>query len=80
MFARHRNTLFMFDFRKKNKFDFGFVSPGDDSDIEISRVGRESRNGLFTESLRLFRDIFLILVVFVLFGVFVVQPVVVEGT
>ena len=80
MFARHRNTLYMFDFRKKNKFDFGFVSPGDDSDIEISRVGRESRNGLFSESLRLFRDIFLILVVFVLFGVFVVQPVVVEGT
>src|SRR6185369_12436851 len=80
MFARHRNTLFMFDFRKKNKFDFGFVSPGDDSDIEISRVGRESRNGLFTESLRLVRDIFLIIVVFVLFGVFVVQPVVVEGT
>ncbi|MEP7076786.1 MAG: signal peptidase I [Acidobacteriota bacterium] len=70
----------MFDFRKKYQFEFGLVSPGDDADIEVSRVARESRNGLFTESLRLFRDIFLILVVFVLFGVFVVQPVVVEGT
>jgi signal peptidase I len=55
-------------------------SPADDVDIEVTRVGRESRQGLWTESLRLFRDIFLILVVFVLFGVFVVQPVVVEGT
>lgn len=70
----------MFDFRKKNQFDFGFVSAFDDRDIEVVRLKRESRQGLWTESLRLFRDIFLIIVVFVLFGVFVVQPVVVEGT
>jgi len=56
------------------------VSPDDDADIEINHVRKQSRNGLWGESLRLFRDIFLILVVFVLFGVFVVQPVVVEGT
>jgi len=70
----------MLGFGKKNQFDFGFVSPDDDADIEINHVRRQSRNGLWGESLRLFRDIFLILVVFVLFGVFVVQPVVVEGT
>jgi signal peptidase I len=70
----------MFDFRKKDQFEFGFVSPGDDRDIEVVRLKRESRQGLWSEGLRLFRDIFLIIVVFILFGVFFVQPVVVEGT
>ena len=70
----------MFDFRKKNQSEFGFVSASDDIDIEVVRVRRESRHGLWTEGLKLFRDIFLIVVVFILFGVFFVQPVVVEGT
>ena len=70
----------MFDFRKKNQFDFGAVSPHDDRDIDVLRFREESRQGLWTESLRLIRDIFLIIVVFILFGVFAVQPVVVEGT
>ena len=56
------------------------MSPGDDPDIEVVRVRRETRRGIFTESFKLARDIFLIIVVFVLFGVFAVQPVVVEGT
>ena len=70
----------MFDFRRKNQYDFGFVSPDDDRDIEVIQLRRESRQGIWTESLRLVRDIFLIVVVFILFGVFAVQPVVVEGT
>src|SRR5688500_6304467 len=70
----------MFDFRRKNQFEFGPVSPEDDSDIEVVQLRRESRQGIWTESLRLIRDIFLIVVVFILFGVFAVQPVVVEGT
>ncbi len=70
----------MFEFRKKNQSDFGLVSVGDDRDIEVTRVGRESRKGLLSEAFKLFRDIFLIIVVFILFGVFFVQPVVVEGT
>src|SRR5436190_18759337 len=70
----------MFDFRRKNQFDFGFVSAEDDPDIEVVHLSRESRQGLFGESIRLIRDIFLIIVVFILFGVFFVQPVVVEGT
>lgn len=70
----------MFDFRRKNQFDFGFVSPSDDRDIEVVRLRRESRQGLWTEGLRLFRDVFLIVMVFILVGVFFVQPVVVEGT
>ena len=70
----------MFDFRRKNQFEFGAVSPGDDRDIDVVQLRRESRQGIWTESLRLVRDIFLIIVVFILFGVFAVQPVVVEGT
>jgi signal peptidase I len=70
----------MFDFRRKNQFDFGSVSPHDDRDIDVVHLRRESRQGIWTESLRLVRDIFLIIVVFILFGVFAVQPVVVEGT
>ncbi len=70
----------MLDLHKKNQFGFGPVSEMDDTDIEVTRLRRDSRNGIWTESLRLARDIFLIIVVFVLFGVFVVQPVVVEGT
>jgi signal peptidase I len=70
----------MFDFRRKNQFEFGSVMPDDDRDIEVVQLRRESRQGIWTESLRLIRDIFLIIVVFILFGVFAVQPVVVEGT
>ncbi|MEO8647860.1 MAG: signal peptidase I [Acidobacteriota bacterium] len=70
----------MFDFQKKNQFEFGQVSPTDDRDIEVVQLRRESRQGLWTESLGLIRDIFLIIVVFILIGVFAVQPVIVEGT
>jgi signal peptidase I len=70
----------MFERKKKGESEIGFVSVNDDRDIEVTRLRRESRNGLFSEGLKLFRDIFLIIVVFVLFGVFFVQPVVVEGT
>ena len=70
----------MFDFQRKNQFDFGVVSAADDRDIEVVRLKSESRQGFWTESLKLFRDIILIIAVFVLLGVFVAQPVVVEGT
>ncbi len=55
----------MLNFRKKNQSDFGFVSVLDDRDIEVTRVARESRQGLWSEGLKLFRDIFLIIVVFI---------------
>ena len=70
----------MFDRKKKGEPEIGSVSVSDDRDIEVTRLRRDSRNGLFSEGLKLFRDIFLIIVVFILFGVFFVQPVVVEGT
>ncbi len=70
----------MFALRRKATHEFGPVSVADDRDIDIARLRHESRQGLWTEGLRLLRDIFLIVVVFILFGVFFVQPVVVEGT
>lgn len=70
----------MFDLQRKNQYEFGFISADDDRDIEVVRLKAESRQGLWTESLKLLRDIVLIIAVFVLLGVFVAQPVVVEGT
>lgn len=70
----------MFDFRNKNQSEFGFVSILDDRNIEVTHLAKESRQGLWSEGFKLVRDIFLIIIVFILFGVFFVQPVVVEGT
>ncbi|CAN5345810.1 signal peptidase I [soil metagenome] len=70
----------MFDFQRKNQFNYGFISADDDRDIEVVRLRSESRQGLWSESLKLFRDIILIIAVFLLLGVFIAQPVVVEGT
>ena len=70
----------MFERKKKGESEIGFVAVTDDRDIEVTHLRRESRNGLLSEGVKLFRDIFLIIVVFILFGVFFVQPVVVEGT
>ncbi len=69
----------MFGDRNSKKIGFGMVLPEDDPDIDVVELRRESRQGLWFESLRLLRDVFLIIVVFVLLGVFAVQPVVVEG-
>lgn len=70
----------MLIFRRKKQIEFGMVSPGDDPDISVVHLRREARKGLWAESLRMLRDVFLIVVVFILIGVFAVQPVVVEGT
>ena len=70
----------MFDLQRKNQFDYGLVAAADDRDIEVVRLKAESRHGLWSESLKLLRDIILIVAVFILFGVFIAQPVVVEGT
>lgn len=70
----------MFDFKRKNQYEFGGISASDDRDIEVQKLRSDARRGLWSESLKLLRDVFLIVVVFILFGVFIAQPVVVEGT
>lgn len=70
----------MFDLKKKNPIGFGPIAADDDANIDVVHLRRESRQGIWSESLSLIRDVFLIIVVFILFGVFAIQPVVVEGT
>jgi signal peptidase I len=71
----------MFKTRNKKGIAFGTFSEDDDRDIKVSMLGKPRHARVWmTESLRLVRDVFLIIVVFVLLGVFAVQPVVVEGT
>lgn len=70
----------MFDFSRKKQPAFGNVNADDDSDIEIHQVRNSSRHGFWLEGFKLFRDIILVLAVFILLMVFVAQPVVVEGT
>ncbi len=70
----------MFSLKQNNQYDFGDISIKDDRNIEVYKLRQAAKQGLWTESLRLARDIILIVSVFVLFGVFIAQPVVVEGT
>lgn len=78
--SAHRNDLIMFDFSRKKQFAFGNVAADDDRDIEVQQMRKESRRGLWSESAKLARDIIFVLAIFLLLGVFVAQPVVVEGT
>lgn len=70
----------MFDFNRKKQFAFGAITADDDLDIEIHQLKKASRHGLYSEGFKLLRDVILVLTVFLLLGVFVAQPVVVEGT
>lgn len=71
----------MFERKKSQHIEFGTFSPEDDADIEVVRPTTIKNSHIwFSESVRLIRDVFLIIVVFILIGVFAVQPVVVEGT
>ncbi len=65
--------------KRKGRFEFGPLDPFDDQGIEVLKLRKASGRGIWMESIRLLRDIILIISVFVLFGVFVAQPVVVDG-
>ncbi len=67
--------------KKQDRYPFGTFSADDDADVQILLPSSEtSAKYWLTESVRLIRDVFLILVIFVLIGVFAIQPVVVEGS
>lgn len=70
----------MFDFTEKKQPDFGVVNADDDKDIEVRKMKTVSPQTLWMEGMRLLRDVILVLSIFVLFLIFVAQPVVVEGT
>lgn len=73
------NKISVFSRNRKRPIPFGPLDPADDLDIAVHQYRKQSRTFLWAEGMRLVRDVFLILVVFVLLGVFAVQPVVVEG-
>jgi len=60
--------------------EFGLANVADDAGIEVQHLRKESRRGLWSEIGVFTRDILFALTVMVLIGVFVVQPVAVEGT
>ena len=67
-------------FSNKDQYDFGLLSSADDAGIESRDLRKEASRSFWWETLRLVRDVFLIIVVFILVGVFFVQPVVVDGS
>jgi signal peptidase I len=70
----------MFDFSKKKQPEFGVVNADDDRDIEVHQLKTASRQGIWLESVKLFRDVILVVSVLMLLLVFVAQPVVVDGS
>ena len=60
--------------------EFGLANVADDAGIEVQHLRKESRRGLWSEIGVFARVILFALTVMVLIGVFVVQPVAVEGT
>jgi signal peptidase I len=70
----------MFGLNKDDEPEFGIINAEDDDNIEVQKIQQESRRNIFSESILLIRDLILVLSIFILFGVFIAQPVVVEGT
>ncbi len=70
----------MFDFRKRDRFEFGELSAHDDGQIEAHRHQHERGGTLWLEGKLLLRDLFIAAMIAVLLTVFVVQPVKVEGS
>ena len=70
----------MFKRKQRREPAFGPVTADDDRDIEVQRLGDESRKHFWSEARLLVRDLVFALLVAALFVVFVIQPVKVEGT
>lgn len=72
----------MFGIKQKKAPKFGIVEPEDDRDIDVQhfKTEDEQSRGIFADIGYFVRDILFALALAVLFGVFVIQPVAVEGT
>ena len=70
----------MFGIRTRRPPPFGGIHINDDKDIQIHRPEDASRSSLWAEGRLLFRDLIFALMIAALAVVFVVQPVIVEGT
>jgi len=69
----------MLQSKKRKNLPFGTIAIEDDLQIEILNPRQEERKYLYSEIFTFVRDLFIILSIFILFGVFVAQPVTVEG-
>ncbi len=72
--------MLMFGRKRRDEPPFGDIAVTDDRDIEVRRLGDESRQHFWAEARLLLRDLVFALLVIALVLVFVVQPVKVEGT
>lgn len=71
----------MFGIKRKKTFKFGTVEPDDDRDIDVQHFKADDEpRGIVADIGYFVRDIVFALALAILFGVFVVQPVAVEGT
>ena len=64
----------------KSRHRFGDISAADDRDIDVQSFELESRKHFWAEARLLVRDLVFAVMLMILFVVFVVQPVKVEGT
>lgn len=65
---------------RKRVFPFGMVAAEDEFGVEVYSPRKEALHRFYVEIFRFLRDTLFILMIFVILGVFVVQPVIVEGT
>ncbi len=72
--------MLLFGRKRRDEPPFGGIAATDDRDIEVRRLGDESRRHFWSEARLLLRDLIFALLVISLVLVFVVQPVKVEGT
>src|SRR5919197_3531398 len=72
--------MLFFGHKGRRAHAFGDVQSDDDRDIEVRRLGEESRAHFWGEARLLFRDLVFALMIMSLVLVFVAQPVKVEGT
>jgi signal peptidase I len=71
----------MFGFHDKQQHEFGVITADDDKDIEVQQVKLvQNKQSVLSEIFLLVRDVVFVLMIMILLGVFVAQPVVVEGT
>ena len=70
----------IFKRKHKSRHRFGDISVADDRDIEVQNFELEARKHFWAEARLLVRDLIFAVMLMILFVVFVVQPVKVEGT
>ena len=70
----------IFNRRQKSPHRFGDITAADDRDIDVQSFELESRKHFWAEARLLARDLIFAVMLMILFVVFVVQPVKVEGT